>query len=386
MTGEGLGALFYRSVVSKSASALTVTAFIIFYMWYVVEVYRSVFLSGLIVTIYLAIELGFAVPMGHLIDRYNNTVLNALASALVPAGFCLLLVSQGLPFIYAATAISVFGQTLKNDSFFAIIKRHLPEGAFKRANSINTALSSASSLLGTLLGGASILLFPKSFSLIIIAISLASTLMLRPEAETIIREESSLLEEFRSVGGFLRRITGILVLALFINGLMVSLETYASGLFNLVLRASPVYYTAFGMAVPLGTIIGTPFASLGHFREDRPLLIAALLMLFAPMIIALSISRSPILDIADALAIGVVLPLINIPIDTKIMKATPGEVFGKVNATLRIFTAGTTPAMGAIFSFLAAFFPITEVLLWVGIAVIPVTFYGFMAIPKLFRM
>lgn len=384
---SGLGALFYRTVISKSVSALAVSAFIVFYMWRVVEAYRSVFLSGLIVTIYLAIELGFAVPMGHLIDRHNNTVLNLVASALVPAGFSLLLVSQGLPFIYAATAVSVFGQTLKNDSFFAIIKRHLPEGSFKEANSVNTALSSASSLLGTLLGGAAIELFPGGFAPIIVAVSLASTLMLRPEAEVMARAEgSSLLEEFRAVGGFLRRISGVLVLALFVNGLMVSLETYASGLFSLVLRASPLYYTAFVMAVPLGTIAGTPVAGTGYFRKDRPLAVAAMLVLFAPLIVLLSLSRSPLLDIADAFAIGVVIPVINIPINTKIMKATPGDVFGKVNATIRVFTAGTTPAMGALFSSLAALFPVTSVLFWVGIAVIPVTAYGFLAIPQLFRM
>ena len=184
----------------------------------------------------------------------------------------------------------------------------------------------------------------------------------------------------------LKKISGFLILAFFLNGLFISLDTYSSGLFNIVLKSSPFLYTIFSMSVPIGMIMGTPLANVGYFRKDRPLVIATLLLLFSPFLIILSISRSPFLDIFDALLIGMILPIINIPLFTRLMKIVPGNIYGKVMAFLKVFTGGASPVMGAIFSFLVIFASISIILLSVGILVIPLTLYGVWIIPRFFRL
>lgn len=64
--------LFYRFLVSKMLVSILFNAFTIFFLWEVVELYHSVFLAGLIVTIYLIVQLLISVPIGHMIDRLNS--------------------------------------------------------------------------------------------------------------------------------------------------------------------------------------------------------------------------------------------------------------------------------------------------------------------------
>lgn len=386
--GAGLPSLFYRFMFSRALTGVSITSFTIFFMWDVVSRYHSVFLAGMMITIYVAVALIFSFPIGHLIDRLNNTTLNFIASAVVLAGFLVLLAGGNLIFIYAATAVSVFGQTLKLDSFSAIIKKHVLEGSFKKANSFSFAANSASSLLGTLIGGLSIVYLHQYFVYLLLAMTATSIFLSLPIAEKAYKAQEggkAVLGEMKAVASFLRNIAGLLVLAFFLNGLFISLDTYSSGLFNIVLKSSPIYYTAFSMSVPLGMMAGTPIANVKFFKRERPVAIALITLVFSPLIFLLALSRSPPVDVVDAFAIGLVLPVINIPINTKLMTAVPHGIYGKVMAFLKVFTQGASPVMGSVFSTMALFFSIPLVLFWVAVLVVPLTIYSMRILPTFFR-
>jgi MFS family permease len=381
--------IFYRFLISRFLTGITMTGYIIFYSWLIVSIFHSVFLAGMLITITLAIEIGFSFPIGHLIDMFNNTTLNFYSNVIMILGFIILLFSGEIYFIYAATAISVLGWTIKLDTFSAIIKKHLSENLFKKANSLNNVTNSLSSILGTIMGGVSIILFPNYFKYILLAISTAAAILSVPVPEKSFKSEGqiqSFVKDVREAGSFIRKISGFLILAFFLNGLFISLDTYSSGLFKIVLKSSPLLYSVFSMSVPIGTIMGTPLANVGYFRKDRPFVISILVLLFSPFLIILSISKSPLLDIFDALLIGMILPIINIPLLTRLMKLVPRSIYGKVMAFLKIFTGGASPVMGAIFSFFVIFASIPIILLYVGILVIPLTLYGIWMIPRFFRL
>jgi DHA3 family macrolide efflux protein-like MFS transporter len=381
-------AMFYRFLVSRAITSIVMIAFLIFYSWSIVSKYDSVFLAGLLITISLAVEIGLSFPIGHIIDVYNNTVVNLWSSVIMVLAFTLLLLNTGIFYIYGATAISVFGWTMKLDSFSAVIKKHTPVNSFKKANSMNNATSSASSILGTVTGGSAIIFFHYYFTYILIALSIISAILSVPVVEKSFHDDKgtvSAIEDIKSAGIFIGKITGFLVLAFFINGLFISLDTYSSGLFNIVLKTSPLYYTIFSLSVPLGTIFGTPMANMGYFKNDRPLVLAVLLLVFSPSLIVLSISRYPVIDIIDALIIGIILPLINIPLITRLMKIVPVNIYGKVMAFVKIFTGGASPVMGAVFSLLVLYATIPTVLLITGILVVPLSLYGFRIIPTFFK-
>jgi|ECHhosMinimDraft_1075155.scaffolds.fasta_scaffold03583_2 hypothetical protein len=379
---------FYRFLGSKVLTAISLNSFIIFFMWDIVVRYHSVFLAGMIITIYLAVSLLLSFPIGHMIDRFNNTLLNFISSIVLLPCFGILFLGESLVFIYFATVLLVFAQTFKIDSFSAIIKKHVPEASFKKANSLTFATTSASSLIGTLLGGLSIIYLQNLFIYLLLAVAITSIFLSFPTEETRIarKEGETILKEVKETGSFLRSIAGLLLLAFFLNGLFISLDTYSSGLFNIVLKSSPVYYTAFSMAVPSGMMLGTPMANINYFKKDRPLAIAFMIILFSPLIFVLAFNRLPIVDVFDAFAIGFILPIINIPIITKLMKAVPHEIYGKVMALLKIFTGGASPVMGAVFSTMALFFGIPFVLFWVSVLVVPLTIYSIRIMPRFFKL
>ncbi len=385
----GLNFLFYRFLTSKALTTISLNAFIIYYMWDIVSQYRSVFLAGLLITIYLAVDLILSFPVGHLIDRINNTLLNMISSMIMLSGFGLLLLGSSLSAIYAATGIAVLGQTMKIDSFSAIMKKHLSESSFRKAVSANYVLNSVSSLAGTLAGGLSIVYLPKLFDYLILLAVFISLVISWPAPEASYRLESAVKgasAEIKIVLSFLRKIAGFMLLAFFLNGLLISLDTYASGLFYLILRSSPVYYTAFSMSVPLGSIAGSPIANTKYFKKDRPLTFALLIFLFSPSIMILSFSRSPILDVADAFFMGFILPLINIPLQAKLMEVVPYSIYGRVSAFLKIFTSSSSPVMGSIFSTLTLFLSIPTVLFWVSIFVVPLALYTIKVITSFYRL
>jgi hypothetical protein len=379
---------FYRFLGSKVLTAISFNSFIIFFMWDIVVRYHSVFLAGMIITIYVGVNLLLSFPIGHMIDRFNNTRLNFASSIVLLPGFIILFIGESLVFIYIAAVLLVFAQTLKIDSFSAIIKKHIPEVSFKRANSLTFATTSASSLVGSLLGGLSIIYLQNLFIYLLLAVATASIFLSIPIEERMIarKEGRIVVKEVKEVGSFLRSIAGLLLLAFFLNGLFISLDTYSSGLFNIVLKSSPVYYTAFSISVPLGMMLGTPIANVKYFKKERPIAVALMIFLFSPLIFVLAFSRSPLADVFDAFAIGFILPIINIPLITKLMQVIPHAIYGKAMAFVKIFTGGASPVMGAVFSTMALFFSIPLVLFWVSVLVVPLTIYSIRIVPRFFRV
>ena len=63
---------FYRYLSSRFLSSIVSNAFAVYFLWEIVVTFKSVFLAGLIPTISLASDRIVVIPIGHLIDRFNN--------------------------------------------------------------------------------------------------------------------------------------------------------------------------------------------------------------------------------------------------------------------------------------------------------------------------
>ncbi|MCL4342964.1 MAG: MFS transporter [Candidatus Thermoplasmatota archaeon] len=378
-------AVFYRFLYSKLILSVSWQIFLVFYLWYVVVVYNSVFLAGLIATTYLVTDLALAYPIGHLIDRANSTVVNFVASVILAAGFTIPFLGFGLPGIYASVAVCTVGLTSKGDSFSAFIKRGLPAEDYVKATSYNQGSSGVSSLVGVLLGGAVIVLFDRYLLAVLLSLSLTSVVLSIPIGENAV-EHTGFAKETGQVIRFFRKITGFLIFGFVINGLFISLEVYASGIFHIVLDAGPIYYTAFSAAVPLGMIIGSLISNMNLTQLRKNSTIAAFLAGYAPLLIIIGLSGTALIDVVSAFGIGLLLPLINVPLTAKIIRVIPHEIYGKTMALMRVFIAGSTPLMAAVFSILAAFFPINLVLLSAGIIMLPFSIFALHVVRQLMGM
>ncbi len=129
--------LFFRFLVSKMLVSILFSAFTVFFLWEIVETYHSVFLAGLVATIYLVVQMLVSVPVGHMIDRMNSTVIGMIGSVIVLLSPLLLTTGYTLQVVYSSTVLITVGWTMKGDSFSATIKKHLSEDQFMASNSFS---------------------------------------------------------------------------------------------------------------------------------------------------------------------------------------------------------------------------------------------------------
>ena len=378
---------YYRFLASRMIVSVIFNAFEVFFLWKIVDEYHSVFLAGMLATIYLAVSLLASIPIGHLIDRMNSTIVGLLSSAISLAAILVLVFGTQLALVYTSVGILSLALTMKGDSFSAIMKKHLPEDQFLSGNSISQAGSYISTLSGTALGGIAIIYFSDYLPYILITLALVSIITSRPVDEVAATGPgSSAGKELASAINFYRKILGFIMIAFTLNGLFESLDVYSSGLFHLVLSASPIYYMAFVASISIGGIVGSVIASKLKEKGDNPKIISLLVLCYAPIFILLGFSRSAIADVILGLTVGLLLSVINIPLQTRLMKIIPRNIYGKIMAFLRIFLSGSTPAMAAVLSFVAIFLQVDTILVYIGIIMIPVAALSFSAIPRFYKL
>ena len=384
---QKLQLFFYRYLSSRFLGSIVYNAFMIYFLWELVVAFKSVFLAGLIPTIALAADLVTAVPVGHLIDRYNSTKLGMLSSVLLLFGIGLLVTHQTIYLVYAATVFVSIGVMMKGDAISATIKKHLDQEQFTAANQNLQGAGFASSLIGTVFGGASIIFLRESFVFVLLALSITAFILSFPIPEQANEgQKETALSGLASSIGFIKKIVGFLAVGFVLNGLLISLDVYSSGLFHLVLKASPIYYTLFVSFLSIGGIIGAVILGKIQKYVNTAYRVSFLILLFSPAILFIALSRTAIGDIADSLLIGILIPVINIPLQANLMKIVPRNIYGKVMAFLRVFLGGATPAMAAVFSFMALFMQVNIILLYVGIIVFPIGTLAFLVLPKFFEM
>ena len=382
-----LTSLFYRLLVSRVLLSITFNAFVIFFLWIIVTIYNSVFFAGMLATIYLVTSLSLSLPIGHMIDRMNSTLVGIIGTLIGVSSVIVLLFGYSLIFIYLSMALLTLGVTMKGDSFSATIKKHLDEKQFHEANSYVQGAVYASNLIGTALGGACILYFKEYFPLILILIACAS-----PITSSISHEDASSsgerkgMREMSSAIYFYRKILGFLIVGFALNGLFESIDVYSSGLFYMVLKSTALYYTIFVASVSVGGILGSAISKMFPASGKSGLRISIFVLGFSPILVTLSISRMAVIDIAMAFALGVILPIINIPLNAKLMSVVPKDIYGKVMAFLRVFISGSTPLMAAIFSFVSIYAPVNIMFLYIGLTMLPITLLSFIVIPKFMAM
>lgn len=380
-----LGITFYRFLISKTLAAISFSLFLIFLMWSIVEQYKTsdpgiaVFLAGMVPVIYLLVMLVSAIPIGHSIDRINNSVLGMVSAGIMAAGFALFATGFSIYTVYVTTAIVATGVTLNGDTFAAMIKKLVSNDGITRATSYNTISNSTSSLIGVGMGGAALILFSYYAPYILISLAVGSMLFAFPKKMGLSGIASKSMgpgKGYHEVLKFYRTIIGFTVLALIINGFFVSIEVYSSGLFNIYLHSTPLYYTLFDASFPAAMFAGTYLTNHYETFFDRPGVIAVILVVYAPILIVLGLSRSTYIDISAAGLLGLINPMVNIPLVSRLTKFTPVEIFGRVMAFLRIFIQSSTPVMAAVYSFASLFFQVPQILLALGILMLPVSALG----------
>ncbi len=382
MEETGLGLTFYRFQLSKSLSTISWALFTVFFMWKVITVYHSVFLVGMIPTINLFVEMLSSVPIGHVIDRRNNTVLNLSASVLMAAGFSVFFFGFSVYLVYISAAVISFGSSLKADTFSAIIKKHVPEAGIGRATSYQQAFTSMSTLVGFGMGALSLVFLSEYAPYLLLSLTAVAVALSIPATEevTVINRHARSSSGYREVFSFFRKLVGFLLLGLVLNGFIVTLDVYGSGLFNLYLHTGPVPYAVFVAALPAGMLVGSMSANKFMHRIERPFVSATLMLFYPPVLLVLGLSESAAIDIAAVFFLGLILPVINVPMISRLVRHTPREIFGRVFAFVKVFLGSSTPVMATLFSIISIAFPLRTIFVAAALILMPVSVASFRVI------
>ncbi|MCL4335624.1 MAG: hypothetical protein M1344_00135 [Candidatus Thermoplasmatota archaeon] len=390
MTGEGgslkLGYLFYRFLVSKSVFTVSWTLFEIFFLWSIIEQYHSVFLTALIPTISMAVQLLATIPVGHVIDQLNKTVLNFLASVIFLGGITLLFLGQMSFIIYIIVAISSFANTLKGDTFFSLIKERVRNEGINKANSFNQMSVSLSSLIGIGFAGISLILLSHYivlFLLILSAVSIFTSIPVKSKIQAFKTHERG---RYRDIWAIFNQIKGFVAFGLVVNGMFVAITVYAAGLLKLYVHSGPLEYTLFEFSFPLGMLFGS-LLSLSIIKNiDSYLVVGGLVFFYAPLILVLGLNRIAWIDILTAFLIGLLNPLINIPLMSRFTKVVPLNIFGRVSAFLRIFLSSSTPVMAALLAFISLYYEVNVILTVIGLFMIPFSLLGLKVVRNFYKL
>lgn len=381
--------VFYRFMFSRAIGSICFSLFLLFFAWKLIVVYKSVFLVGMIPTIYLGVDILLSVPLGHLVDRVSNSLLSLVASLFMLAGFLIFLLGFSFYLVYAVTILVSISVTMKGGSLMGLMKRLASPDGINRATSHVSAAFSLSGLIGVAAGGFSLIFLGKYTPYVLIAGSIAAialSIPIKNEPGRNIAGEKGTSGEYREALAFMKRIWTVLVFALVINGFFISLDVYASGLFNIYLKSNPIFYTLFVASFPAGMLIGSMLSSRIYPFLDNAMVTASLLFLLAPLVILIGLSPYAVVDVIAAGFMGFILPLINVPINAKLTKVIPMEWFGRSMAMMRIFTGGSTPVMAVFFSFLSIFLTVPEILLYVGILMFPFSLFGLKVVRTLYSV
>jgi len=371
--------------MSRNLVRLSSIMFYIYYMWVLMVKYDSVFLVSLIPTLSLVGYLLVLIPEGYILDRVSRERVMFFSSVAIVAVYLSLFISQKLIWIYLAAMLSSVFSSISSDAFFTLMKDIMKPSSMGRGMSLVEVGRGVSEVIGIILGGMSIILLSKWFIPLIVFAGIASAALSIPRAvknKDIAHNKYGFTHVFKAI----RIILPFLIIGLIINGLFVSLEVYASGLFYQVLHAGPSYYTAFILGYSAGGLGGGLLGIRISKKLENPVFIAFSMAFFGLSFFLLSISRIPGADVLITVALGIVNSLANIPLMAYLVKIIPTEAMGRVNSVVTLFLASSSPVMAVAYGGIARFLPIPVVLLLISALLAISSVPTYISIKKLFKL
>ena len=359
--------LWLGELVSQSGDYLFEVALV----WLVLVTTGSVVNVGLIISASLLPSVFVGPIAGVYIDKFNRKSI-LIASNLFQAGvvslIALLYSSNSLNFALLLLLVFLLnsGAQFVKPSVNAVIPNLVERSDLISANSLVSISSSTNSLIGFALGGVLILLFGPTFSIYYDGFSFvfaAATISLiarsyceipRISASSSLASADATQSFFHSFNeglkfiGSNRVLVELVVFATIINFFGAGITSLITPYAKLVVHGNSVTYGLLLAGFSLGSIIG--FLVVGKLNARRylgRLLFAGVLTTGALMAIMGAVSWAPI-AILLAVAVGLVLAVVNLPINVLIQVKVPGSLLGRVGTSLAALATISQPIAAAI--------------------------------------
>jgi len=354
--------LWVSQLVSQSGDFIFSVALI----WLVLELTRSAFAVGLMVT-------GMVLPgvllgpfLGVYIDRWDRRqtlvatnvaegVVVAVLSALVLLGY------ESTPELFAIVFLLGTGATVVRVATGAYVPSVVPTGDLPPANSLLSVTGSMNQIVGLSLGGIFVAVLgvgpPIEYDALTFFVAAVLLLFIRPLAAEAAAAPSTpperrFRQELAEGFAFIRRnrfmveliVIGVVV-NFFGNGLFALFAPYAFS----ILHGGAATYGFLGAAVAAGSLGGAAAIGRVDLRRTAGRFLFAGGFGIGACILALGWADDVPFALGLMFGLGVALAVTNIPISVVIQAKVPGQLLGRVGSTFSALITLTSPA-GPLFA------------------------------------
>jgi MFS family permease len=355
-------------------------------MWIIMVKYDSVFYVSMMPLSALLGYLIIIIPEGYILDKFRRDLIMFLSSIFIAINYFLLFFVKLLYFIYLIATISSILSNISSDVFMTLIKDIVEEFNINKSMSFIEAGRGLSEIIGILIGGISILILSKYFIPIMIILSLISAIFSYPNKKINKAVKIKSKYNYNNVIRIIRIIIGFLILGMLINGLFVSLDVYASAIFYQYLHTKSFYYTLFLLDFSLGGFIGGLTGIKINKLIDSSYFISISIGIFGLSFLFLALSKYSYIDLILSGIIGLFSSLVNIPLNSRLLKIIPNEVLGRVNSIIVIFLTSSSPIMAVLFGSLSYFYSIPKILTAVSLFLIAISLPTYYYLRKIFSI
>jgi DHA3 family macrolide efflux protein-like MFS transporter len=362
-------------------------------LWLVLQTTGSVFAVTLVVVATLVPTVLLGPVLGVYVDRWPRRTI--LLGTNIAQGV-LVLVLSGLVLTHAADLLLIIGivgalgvgaQFVRVTSN-ALVPQTVGRADLGSANSLLSFSNSTTQVVGLSVGGIVVALFGVDLPIAYDALTFfAAAAIVMLMSATVGRPEPSVdgtqpgfLADFAE--GFRYVIHQRFLLQLISLGLIINFAGNAAFALwapyaDLVLHGGAATYGFLGAMIAIGAIVGAGIAGKFDLRPNAGRVIFGGVLGFGLFVIALGLTRSIPLALAEAFGVGVVASVINIPLLTAVQAKVPSRLMGRVMSVLLGLILAASP-FGAFFAgTLAIATSIGFVYVAAGVLVLATGVFGF---------
>ncbi|MGC8630651.1 MAG: MFS transporter [Thermoplasmata archaeon] len=372
---------FKLMTVNLGISRFGVSSFNLMIIWVLLYETHSPFLSGLGDGI-LSLPLFFSFIVGALIDKSGRKkdiaiwggVARAVSLSTIFFGFYVNNVMLIVISIYATGFLIGFTSDILNSVRASWTKRFLSEEQYKSGSSILQTVYSMAEGAGYIASGLLLAFgFLESFISIFVVfiISLAPLLFMRVEESTEVKSaRESIIEGLK----FIRRskaIMQVMIIALLGNMIFGMAGILFTTLVQIHFKIPPIYVSIIFFIFIVGMIIGSMLSRNVKGKVGNIAVVSYAIMGIS--LVSISILNNIFLIIVPAMVIGFVIGIINVVLNTAILKLLPELLMARIQGAFNTFSLAATFVSGMLGGILIQLTSSTESFLVIGILIIAIT-------------
>lgn len=372
---------FKLMTLNMGISRFGVSSFNLMIIWVLLYETHSPFLSGLGDGI-LSLPLFFSFIFGALIDKSSRKKEIAIWSGVARAvslftiflGFYVNNVMLIVVSIYTSGFLIGLTSDILNSVRASWTKKFLSEEQYKSGSSIQQTVSSMAEGAGYIASGLLLVFgFLESFisMFVIFIISLVPLLIMRVEEST---EGKSAMESIIEGLKFIREnkaIMQVMVIALLGNMIFGMAGILFTSLVQIHFKISPIYVSIIFFIFIVGMVIGAMFSR--NVKGKVGNIAIGLYAIMGISLMSISILNNIFLIIVPALVIGFVIGIINVVLNTAILKLLPETMMARIQGAFNTFSLAATFISGMVGGILIQLTSATESFLIIGILIIAIT-------------